>query len=150
MSRYGLVLCPFCATPLAADLRKKSMTCVCGKSIDLLRLKPRFTSDSPSEVAEAVAQAKVQTTEGKMMKPSMSKPRSRIGRMALRAREIKDTRERLTYIALELTRLKGEFGVEELAKVHELLGKETPSDMLVMMRENGIVFESGKGKYRSV
>lgn len=150
MSRYGLVLCPFCATPLAADLRKKSMTCVCGKSIDLLKVKPRFTSASPSEVAQAVSQAKVQTTEGKMMRPSSSKPRSRIGRMAMRAREIKDTQERLSYIASELTRLKGEFGLEELSKVHELLGKETPNDMLVMMRENGIVFECGKGKYRAV
>lgn len=126
------------------------MTCQCGHKIDLLKIKPKFASSSPSEVAEAVAMAKVQTTEGKMTLPSAKKRRSRLGRLATRAGEIKDFQERLSYIAKELTKLKGEFSIEDLEKLTEFLGKESSVDMLVAMRENGIVFESNRGKYKAV
>lgn len=150
MSRYGLIICPYCSVPLAADLRRRTMTCVCGRRIELVKVKPRFISSSPSEVADAVAMAKVQTTKGKMIMPSGRGRRSKMGRLASRAKGIKDFQERISYIALELTKLKNEFSLEDLEKLHEMLGKESSNDMLVAMRESGIVYESSKGKYRAV
>jgi len=126
------------------------MSCACGHTIDLLKAKPKFTSLSPSKVAEAVAQARLKAGEGKIEKPKRKKSGTRLARIAKRANAIKDTQERLGYIASELTRVKGEFTMEDLDRLSELMGKESSNDMLVAMRENGIVFESGKGRYRSV
>ena len=148
--RYAVIVCPHCATPLGADLQRQTMTCLCGQTIELIKAKPKFTSNSPLKVAEAVALAKSQATEGKMDMPKAAPPRGRYGKIAARAREIKDTQERLSHIASELTKVKKEFSVEDLEKIRELVGKESASDMLVAMREGGIVYEVGKGKYRAV
>lgn len=148
--RYAVIICPHCSIPIGTDLQKQTMTCICGQTIELLKVKPRFVSNSPSKVAEAVAQAKTQTTEGKMLLPKGPPPKSRLGKIALRARDIKDTQERLAHIAKELTKLKKEFALEDLEKIRELVGKESAVDMLVAMRESGIVFECGKDRYRAV
>lgn len=148
--RYGVIICPICGTPLGADLRKRTMTCVCGGTIELLKVKPRFESPSPVEVAKAVALAKSQVAEGKMELPAQKAPKSKLGKIAEKAKEIKDSQERLALIASGLTKLKGEFGLEDLEKIHDLIGKESANDMLVAMRESGLVFESGRGKFKSV
>jgi len=148
--RYGVIICPICGTPVGADLRKRTMTCVCGQTIELLKVKPKFESSSPVEVAKAVAMAKSQVRDEKMELPSFKPPRSRIGKLAEKAKAIKDTQERLSFIASGLTKLKGEFSIADLEKIHDLIGKESANDMLVAMRESGIVFESGKGKFKAV
>jgi len=148
--RYAVIVCPHCATPIGADLQRQTMTCLCGYTIELLKIKPKFVSNSPSKVAEAVALAKSQATEGKMDLPKQSPPKGKYSKIAIKAREIKDTQERLSHIAAELTKMKKEFSLEDLERVHELVGKESANDMLVAMREGGIVYECGKGKYRAV
>jgi len=148
--RYAVIVCPHCATPIGADLQKQTMTCLCGQTLELIRIKPKFVSNSPIKVAEAVALAKSQAAEGKMDLPRQAPPRGKLGKIAVKAREIKDTQERLYHIASELTKLKKEFSLDDLEKIHELIGKESANDMLVAMREGGIVYECGKGKYRAV
>lgn len=148
--RYAVVICPRCATPLGADLQKQTMTCLCGYTIELLRIKPKFVSNSPSKIAEAVALAKSQAAEGKMELPKPAPPKGKYGKIAAKAREIKDTQERLAHIANELTKMKKEFSLDDLEKMHELVGKESANDMLVAMREGALIFECGKGKYRAV
>jgi len=148
--RYAVIVCPHCAMPIGADLQKQTMTCLCGQTIELLRIKPKFVSNSPSKVAEAVAHAKSQAADGKMDMPKPAPPKGKLGKIAAKAREIKDTQERLAHIANELTKMKREFSIEDLEKVHELIGKESANDMLVAMREGGLVFECGKGKYKAV
>jgi hypothetical protein len=122
--RYAVIVCPHCATPIGADLQKQTMTCICGQTIELLRIKPKFVSNSPLKVAEAVALAKSQVAEGKMDMPRPAPPKGKLGKIAAKARDIKDTQERI--------------------------GRGSASDMLVAMREGGIVFECGKGKYKAV
>ena len=148
--RYAVIVCPHCSTPIGADLQKQTMTCLCGQTIELIRIKPKFASNSPSKVAEAVAFAKSQVAEGKMDLPKQAPPKGKFGKIALKAREIKDMQERLSHIAAELTKLKKEFSIEDLERIHDLVGKESASDMLVAMREGGLVYECGKGKYRAV
>lgn len=148
--RYAVIVCPHCATPIGADLQRQTMTCLCGQTIELIKVKPKFTSNSPSKVAEAVALAKSQATEGKMDLPRQAPPRGKFGKIALKAREIKDTQERLSHIAAELTKAKKEFSLEDLEKIHELVGRESANDMLVAMRDGGLIYEVGKGKYRAV
>jgi hypothetical protein len=148
--RYGVIICPICGTPVGADLRKRSITCVCGATVDLLKVKPRFESASPVEVARAVALAKSQTAEGKIELPMQKAHKSKLGKIAEKAKEIKDTQERLSFIASSLTKLKGDFSFEDLEKLQELIGKESAEDMIVAMRENGIIWEVGNGKYRAV
>lgn len=149
-ARYAVIICPFCAEPIGADMQKRTMTCVCGKTIELLKIKPRFESQSPVEVAKAVALAKSQVKDAKMEMPAMKQPKSRLGKIADKARAIKDTQERMTFIAQELTKLRHEFTIDDLEKIHELLGKESSIDMLVAMRDGGIIWESNKGKYKAV
>jgi predicted lipid-binding transport protein (Tim44 family) len=148
--RYAVIVCPHCATPIGADLQKQTMTCLCGQTLELIRIKPKFVSNSPSKVAEAVAHAKSQAAEGKMILPKQAPPKGKMGKIAAKAREIKDTQERLCHIASELTKAKKEFSIEDLEKIHELIGKDSATDMLVAMREGGLVYEVGKGKYRAV
>jgi len=148
--RYAVIVCPHCATPIGADLQKQTMTCLCGQTIELLKVKPKFASNSPSKVAEAVAHAKSQAAEGKMEMPRPPPPKGKLAKIAIKAREIKDTQERLAHIAAELTKVKKEFSLEDLERMHELIGRESANDMLVAMREGGIVYECGKGKYRAV
>ena len=149
-ARYAVIVCPFCAEPIGADMQKHTMTCVCGKTIELLKVKPRFESQSPVEAAKAVALAKSQVKDAKMEMPLAKHPRSRLGKIADKARAIKDTQERMIFIAQELTKLKQEFTIDDLEKIRELLGKESAIDMLVAMRESGIIWESEKGKYKAV
>ena len=148
--RYGVIICPICGTPLGADLRKRTMTCVCGGTIEMLKVKPRFESPSPVEVAKAVALAKSQAAEGKIELPAQKASKNKLGKIAEKAKEIKDTQERLSFIASSLTKLKGDFAIEDLEKLRELMGEESANDMLVAMRESGIAYESSKGRYRSV
>jgi hypothetical protein len=148
--RYAVIVCPKCATPIGADLQRQTMTCPCGYTIELIRIKPKFVSNSPAKVAEAVAQAKSQAAEGKMILPKTPPAKGKFGKIAAKAKEIKDTQERLSLIAAELTKAKKEFSLEDLDKIHELVGKESATDMLVAMRDGGIVFECEKGKYRAV
>lgn len=148
--RYGVIICPICGTPVGADLRKRTMTCVCGGTIELLKVRPKFESSSPVEVAKAVAQAKSQAAVRKMELPTQKAPKSRLAKVAEKAKEIKDAQERLSFIATSLTKLKGDFVLEDLEKLHELMGKESANDMLVAMRESGIIYESSKDRYRAV
>ena len=148
--RYAVIVCPHCSMPIGADLQKQTMTCLCGQTIELLKVKPKFVSNSPLKVAQAVALAKSQATEGKMILPKQAPPKGKFGKIAIKAREIKDMQERLSHIAAELTKAKKEFSIEDLERIHELVGKESASDMLVAMREGGLVYECGKGKYRAV
>lgn len=148
--RYAVIVCPHCSIPIGADLQKQTMTCLCGQTIELLKIKPKYVSNSPSKVAEAVALAKSQAAEGKMDLPRPAPPRGKLGKIAVKAREIKDTQERLAHIASELTKMKKEFSLEDLEKIHDLIGRESANDMLVAMRDGGLVYESGKGKYRAV
>lgn len=148
--RYGVIICPICGTPVGADFRKRTMTCVCGGTIELLKVRPKFESSSPVEVAKAVAQAKSQVATGKMELPAQKAPKSRLAKIAEKAKEIKDVQERLSFIATSLTKLKGDFVLEDLEKLRELTEKESANDMLVAMRESGIIYESSKGRYRAV
>ena len=55
--KYGVIVCPSCGKAKGVEAEKKTTTCQCGREIELSRVKLHYSTDSPMELADAVAQA---------------------------------------------------------------------------------------------
>lgn len=149
--KYGVIVCPKCGMAKGVEASKKTTTCQCGREIGMSRVKLKFPTDSPMELADLVAKANAALRGGGPL-PSEKKQRSRGAHAvaAERAKPIKDPLERMKVIAQELTRLKSEFTLEDLRKVSSILGKDSAEDLLARLLEHNMVYEAGEGVYRSV
>lgn len=150
-AKYGVIVCPKCGMARGVESVKKTTTCQCGKEIHLDRVKIMFLTDSPLELADSVAAANASLRGGERM-PSEKRSRRRdpVADLVDRAKPVKDPLERLQIVARGLTEMRSEFGTEDLKKVASLLGKGSPEDMLAMMKEHNLVYETSAGMYRSV
>ena len=130
---------------------KKTTTCQCGREIKLNRMKLRFQTDSPKELAESVAGANAALRGGEQMPPER-RPRKKepYSVIAERAQAVKDPADRLQVIASSLTALKGEFTEDDLGRVLSSLGKGTPEETIKKMRQMNLVYETSEGRYKSV
>lgn len=149
--RYAVIICPKCGKARGVEAGKKTTTCHCGRVIKVARMKFLFETESPSELAKAVAEANEQLGGGhkpKVMKKTVHK--DPYARLAERARAIKDPLERMRAIAIELTAMHGEFGYDDVRRVTSLVGKESPEDVISRLQEHGLIYEASEGVYRSV
>lgn len=149
--KYAVIVCPKCGKAKGVEARRKTTTCPCGREMTLSRTKFLYESDSPSELARAVAEANEQLAGGS--KPKVRRRASRkdpYARVAERARAVKDPLERMRVIAQELTAMHGEFGLDDVRRVAALMGKESPEDIVARLQEHGLVYETSEGSYRSV
>lgn len=149
--KYGVIICPKCGRARGVEAGKKTTTCQCGREMNLSRVKLKFPTESPMELAKIVGQVNEALAEGEPM-PSAPKPRrkSPASRVAERAKSIKDPLERMRVIAEELTALKQEFTLADLRKVAGMIGKDSAEDMLARLLEHNLVYETQEGSYRSV
>lgn len=149
--KYAVIVCPKCGKAKGVEAERKTTTCPCGRQIVLSRAKFMFETNSPSELASAVAEANERLAEG-------SKPRLRrkapskdpYACLAERARAIKDPLERMRVVAQGLTEMHGEFGHDDVRRVAALVGRETPEDTIARLQEHGLIYETSEGTYRSV
>jgi hypothetical protein len=149
--KYGLVICPSCGKARGVETAKKTTTCPCGRQGRLFKSQIKFETDSPLELAEVVAQANSQLANGKKFRRPRSKPpKDPYARTAGRAKGLRDQTEMAEAIARGLTEELGDFSVEDLGKVLSLLGKGSPDEMIVRLKDSNIVFEVGEGRSRSV
>jgi transposase len=149
--KYAVIICPKCGKAKGVEAGKKTTSCPCGREMTVARLKFYFETDSPSELARAVAEANEQLAEGK--KPSArrrTKHKDPYARISERARVIKDPLERMHAVAKDLTSLQGEFGCEDLRRIAHLVGKVSPEDMIARLQEQNLIYEVTDGRYRSV
>lgn len=149
--RYAVIICPKCGKARGVESGRKTTTCNCGREIKVARVKFLYETDSPSELAKAVAEANEQLGGGHRpkvrRKPSHRDP---YARLAERARAIKDPLERMRAIAVELSSMLGEFGYDDVKRAAALVGKESPEDIISRLKEHGLIFEVSEGSYRSV
>ena len=149
--RYAVIVCPSCGKARGVECERKTTTCQCGKEIQVQRVGFQYETDSPMDLANAVAQANALILGGERVKKERrSRKKDPFAQVAEKARSFKDPLERLKAVARELTAAGGDFSVEELKKVAPLLGKMTAEDMAARMLEHGIVYETADGRFRLV
>ncbi len=149
--KYAVIICPKCGKAKGAEAERKTTTCPCGREIVLSRAKFLFESNSPLELARAVAEANEQLAGGSKPKVRRkSSPKDPYAGVAERARAVKDPLERMRVIALELTTMHGEFGYDDVKRVASLVGRESPEDIIARLQEHGLIYETSEGSYRSV
>ncbi len=150
-SRYGVIVCPRCGMAKGVETSKKTTSCQCGRDIDVSRVKIRYGTDSPIELADLVAQANATLKGGG---PVRERRRARKGdpyvAIAERARPVKDPLERMWVVAQGLTELHAGFTVEDLRRVSSLLGRDSAEDMLARLNEHNLVYETAPETYRCV
>jgi len=130
---------------------KKTTTCQCGREIDLRRVKLRYMTDSPLELAESVANANAALRGGKQLPPEKKRRRKDpFYVIAERAKVVKDPVERMKVIAKGLTDLKTAFEVEDVRRVASLVGKDSAEDIVKALREHNLIYENADGRFRAV
>ena len=149
--KYGVIVCPRCGMAKGVETRKKTTMCQCGREIKLRRMKLRFQTDSPKELAESVGRANAAIRGGEQLPPE-KRPRKKepYSAIAERSQHAKDPVDRMQLIAQALTDLKGEFTEEDLGKVLQSLGKSSPKDMVAKLQQLNLIYETAEGKFRSV
>ena len=149
--KYGIIICSKCGKAKGVETARKTTTCPCSRVIKVPRAKLLFETDSPSELARAVAEANEQLSEGARPRARRKRsPRDPYAGVAERARAIKDPLERMRVMADELTAMNGEFGYDDVKRVASLVGKESPEDVIARLQEHGLIYETSEGSYRSV
>ena len=149
--KYGVVVCPRCGMAKGVETKKKTTTCHCGREIKLRRMKLRFQTDSPMELAETVGKANAAIRGGGEMPPE-KRPRKKepYSVIAERSQNAKDPADRMQLIAQGLTSLKGEFTEEDLGKVLQAIGKGSAKDMIAKLQQMSLIYETGDGKFKAV
>jgi len=130
---------------------RKTTTCQCGREIKLKRVKLKYMTDSPLELAESVAKANAALRGGQELPPE-KRPRRKdpFFVIAERAKAVKDPVERMRVMAKGLTDLKSAFAVEDVRRVASIIGKDSPEDVIKVLREHNLVYETADGRFRAV
>ena len=133
------------------ESRKKTTTCQCGREIRVDRRKLKFLTDSPLVLANSVAEANaVLRGGGKRLTEKKAQPKGPYDAISDKARTAKDPVDRLRVVAQELTALKSEFGIADLAKVTSVLGRESAEKTLKRLQDMNMIYEVSPGRYRAV
>lgn len=148
--KYGVIVCPKCGRARGVESAKKTTTCQCGREIKLSRMKLRFMTDSPHELAESVAAVNAALKGGGPM-PSAKKPKRKSPYLPVseKVATIKDPLERARAMVAELSAQKKEFDVDDVKKIAVMIGKETPENLVAKLLNLGIIYEVGPGRYRA-
>ncbi|HQN75182.1 MAG TPA: hypothetical protein PLQ92_00360 [Methanomassiliicoccales archaeon] len=131
---FGAVVCPRCRKGFAVDLEHRSSTCPhCGRTVQTRRMKTRFTSNSASLTAQAVAELNTKGRELRGFK----------GKMTVEPRTPGFKSSSLEALVKEL----GEFDLADLEKA--LDGRLDAEDALSRLIASGSVYECVPGRYRT-
>lgn len=149
--KYGVIVCPRCGMAKGVQADKKTTTCQCGREINLRRMRLKFMTDSPSELAASVAAVNAAIRGGGAM-PTEKKKRKKepYAVIAERSLQAKDPVAKLNEIAKALTSLKGEFTEEDFGKVIQSIGKGSPEKAITKLRQLNLIYETSEGKFRAV
>lgn len=149
--KYAVIICPKCGKAKGVETSRKTTTCQCSRVIKVPHVKFLFETDSPSELARAVAEANEQLAEGSRPRARRKRPpKDPYAGVAERARAIRDPLERMRVMAQELTVMNGEFGYDDVRRVASMVGKESPEDIIARLQEHGLIYETSEGTYRAV
>jgi hypothetical protein len=148
---YGVVVCPKCGRARGVESVRKTVTCQCGRVIKVGRMKLKYPTNSPLELAEIVAKVNAALKGGEPM-PKAKKKRKADPYSAIyeKARGIKDPLERMRAVVSELTSLKSVMDIEDINRLAAIIGEKSPEELLSKLLESGLVYESAPGKFKAV
>ncbi|MDO5853072.1 MAG: hypothetical protein Q4Q62_03245 [Thermoplasmata archaeon] len=149
--RYGLTVCRLCGRPRIADRSQASSSCpYCGRTDRTVDMGFFFESDDQAAVREALAQAT--GADGCRPDPAEELARKRrieeadpMSTLVHQYERTGDIEERMMILSEGLTRIKGEFTLED---AEEVAGPRAEK-MLSAMLARGFVYETRPGFYRA-
>lgn len=146
--KYGVIICPRCGKARGVETSRKTVTCHCGRQIKLQRLKPRFLTDSPLDLAKTVQKVNASLKGAGPMPKEMRKGRS--GAVVVdreRLKGARDPRERARIVLEELSKKKPEFTSDDLVKISPQLGGKS-KDVVERLLESGVIYEVAPGRFK--
>ncbi len=146
--KYGVIICPKCGKARGLETSRKTVTCHCGRQIKLQRLKPKFLTDSPLELAETVQKVNASLKGAGPMPKERRKVRSSV--LVVDKEKFKSARgplERARVVLEELAKKKPEFSAEDLAKISAQLGGR-PKDLVQRLLESGVIYEVSPERFK--
>jgi uncharacterized Zn finger protein (UPF0148 family) len=146
--KYGVIICPKCGKARGVETARKTVTCQCGRQIKLQRLKPRFLTDSPLELAETVQKVNASLKgAGPMPKERRKARSSAVVVDKEKLKNAKDPLEKARVVLEGLSKKKPEFGADDLTKMSAQIGGK-PEDIVERLLEGGVIYEVAPGRFR--
>jgi secreted Zn-dependent insulinase-like peptidase len=148
--KYGVIICPKCGRARGVESVRKTVTCQCGRHIKMARMKLRFMTDSPSELAEIVAKVNASLSGGgPMPKPKRKRRSDSYVAIVEKARSVKEPHEKMRMIISELSAVKPEFGTEDIRRIAAILGYESSDALVDKLLAAGLIYEVSSGRFRT-
>lgn len=148
---YGLTICGACRRPRIADRGDATSTCpYCGCTERIGKLQFYYTSDDLRDVRRALAEATDAEDVSKLKKEQETKRRKvedddPHSTMVYRYEHASDIEDKMGILSEGLTRILGEFTLDD---VREVAGPRAEK-MLSAMLDRGFVYETRPGFYRA-
>ncbi len=148
---YGLILCGLCKRPRVIDLSNKVTTCpYCGYEERTAKGQIVFQSDSQSEVRKAMSKG-LGADELIPTRMEIAAQKRRIeesdpySTMVYRYEHAGDIDEKMSILSEGLTRIKGEFTLDDMMDVDPKKAEKLLSAMI----DRGFVYETRPGFYKA-
>ena len=148
--KYGVIICPKCGKARGVESVRKTVTCPCGRRIKLARMKLRFTTDSPLELAEIVAKVNASLSGGGPM-PKQKRRRKTDPYVAVveKAKGIKEPLGKMRMIIAELSAIRPEFDSEDISRIAAIIGYGSPGALVDRLLESGLIYEVSPGRFKA-
>lgn len=149
--RFALALCGACGRPRLLDKTRASSTCPhCGCSERTSRIRVCLESDDQSVIRDALAGATSGSELEELRRDADERKRKMreddpFSTMVYRYEHAADIDERMEIMSEGLTRIKGEFTLDDMIEVDPKRAKK----MLPAMLARGYIFETRPGFYRA-
>ncbi|MEF8874078.1 MAG: hypothetical protein V5A88_05340 [Candidatus Thermoplasmatota archaeon] len=149
--KFGVIVCPDCKAAKVVDLTDKTSGCHrCGKRLVLKKMRVYYRTDSRKEARWAIGRVNAEMSGGEMPEEEEEKESDDPHVKASRKAEVAENeRERLSIISRVLCEEMGSFGIEDINKVYDLLGREI-EDLETKLKRMEEIYEKEEGVFRSV
>jgi hypothetical protein len=147
---FGAIVCPKCNTARGIRIPTKTARCVkCGHSIDVMKAKVYFETDSQEELADAVRALAEKLAVDIEEPPANKKRRRRAAVKKKIAVKVRMNEEDLRAALTTLTERSPIFSRQELFEALHITNKEEQEKALEKLLASGMIFEPQPGRFKS-
>jgi hypothetical protein len=145
---FGAIVCPKCNTARGVKLPSKTAHCPkCGHSIDVVRAKIYYETDSSEDLAEAVRALAEKLAVDVEDHPKKKRRKSRTIKKG--AAKVRMNEEDLRAVFVKLTERSASFDRQELFEALRISNKEEQEKTLEKLLASGMIFEPEPGRFKS-
>ncbi|MFW6064349.1 MAG: DUF5817 domain-containing protein [Candidatus Natronoplasma sp.] len=149
--KYAIIVCSRCRTPKTALLTNKTTKChQCGKRLTLKKMKIHYRTDSKEEASWAIGRLNAEMRGGELPEKEDSEEKGPYVKASKEAEVADNEGERLEIISRVLSEEVGTFGIEDVEKVYELLGRKDVDELEKKIKRLEEIYEPEEGVFRSV